>query len=67
MQRLEGVVAKLEREDLPLETAIEMYEQGVALARQGQARLAAAEHRLQELTEGDEASPLNLPKSASES
>ena len=54
MSRLEEVVARLEREDLPLEKAIEAYEQGVILARQGQDRLASAERRLQELNERGE-------------
>lgn len=67
MRRLEEVVTKLEREDLPLEAAIDMYEQGVTLARQSQARLAAAEKRLQELTERGERVPLQLPEDAEDS
>lgn len=51
MTRLEAIVAKLEKDDLPLEKAIEAYEEGVGLARRGQARLDEAERRLEELTQ----------------
>lgn len=59
MNRLEAVVEKLEREDLPLESAIEAYEEGIALARQGQGRLAEVERRLEELTRRGEVVPMS--------
>jgi exodeoxyribonuclease VII small subunit len=46
---LEGVVAQLERGDLPLEQALERFEQGVALARRGGRLLDAVEERVERL------------------
>lgn len=44
---LEGVVARLESGDLPLEQALEAFEQGVALSRRCAATLDAAERRIE--------------------
>ncbi|WP_420830592.1 exodeoxyribonuclease VII small subunit [Cohnella algarum] len=33
MEKLEEIVARLEHSDVPLETAIELYQQGIALSR----------------------------------
>ncbi len=48
--RLETIVERMEDEGLPLEEALEAYQQGVQLARLGHQRLDAAERRLEELT-----------------
>jgi len=48
--RLEAIVERMEDEGLPLEEALEAYQQGVQLARLGHQRLDAAERRLEELT-----------------
>jgi exodeoxyribonuclease VII small subunit len=52
LQKLEAVVEAMESEDLPLETLIKRYEEGVKLAQVCQARLAEAEVRIQQLEKG---------------
>lgn len=49
LEKLSGVVDKLERGDVPLEQALGMFEEGVKLAREGQRRLDAAEARIEAL------------------
>lgn len=49
-KELEKRVQKLEEENLPLEQALEVFEEGVALTRFCNQALNAAEQRLQELT-----------------
>lgn len=49
---LERVVAELEAGDLPLETALRRFEDGVRLARQGGQLLDAVEQRVEMLLEG---------------
>jgi len=49
--RLESAVAKLEAGGLPLEAAIDLYEQGMMLARDCQERLDAAELKITKLRE----------------
>ena len=46
---LEGVVARLESGDMPLEQALEAFEAGVALSRRCAATLDAAERRIEVL------------------
>ncbi len=48
-ERLALVVEELERGDLPLERSLELFEEGVRLARAAQARLERAERRVEEL------------------
>jgi exodeoxyribonuclease VII small subunit len=48
-ERLAVVVEELERGDLPLERALELFEEGVRLARAAQARLDRAERKVEEL------------------
>jgi|GEM_PF-411927 len=55
--RLEEAVAKLEAGGLPLEEAIELYEQGMTLARQCQERLDTAEMKITKLRESFVATP----------
>jgi exodeoxyribonuclease VII small subunit len=49
MQRLSAIVERLESGDLPLEDSLELFEEGIVLARASQARLDAAEKRVEEL------------------
>lgn len=49
-RELEKCVQKLEEENLPLEQALKVFEEGVALTRFCNQTLNAAEQRLQELT-----------------
>jgi exodeoxyribonuclease VII small subunit len=48
-QRLEAIVATLERGGMGLDETLKMYEEGVALLKTCQAELIAAEGRLNEL------------------
>jgi len=56
---LERIVKELESGDLPLERALERFEQGVRLARRGSAALDAIEERVEMLlAERDQVVPL---------
>jgi exodeoxyribonuclease VII small subunit len=48
-RRLSQIVAELEGGDLPLERSLELFEEGVRLARAAQERLDQAERRVEEL------------------
>jgi exodeoxyribonuclease VII small subunit len=60
MKRLEGIVHKLESNDLSLEDAIDAYQAGVLLAKEGHERLAEAERRIEEVTRGGETRPVDV-------
>lgn len=62
IQRLEAIVDRLESNNLPLEEAIEAYQAGVLLAKEGHGRLADAERRIEEVTRAGEARPLDLQR-----
>ncbi|MEZ4360334.1 MAG: exodeoxyribonuclease VII small subunit [Kofleriaceae bacterium] len=47
LQRLRESVERLESGELPLEQALQVYEEGVALARRGQSLLDQAEKRVE--------------------
>ncbi len=47
LSELEQIVTRLESGDLPLEEALNEFERGVQLARQGQAKLQQAEQRVE--------------------
>ena len=51
IQRLEQIVAELERGEQELETALASYEEGITLARSCLGRLKAAELKIEELSE----------------
>lgn len=66
LERLADVVARLESGDLPLETALAVFEEGVGLARAGAQRLDDAEQRVELLLAGGDGErvvtrPLNVP------
>jgi len=50
MQRISEVVAEMEEGNLPLETLITRYEEGVSLVKMCQEKLDAAEKRIQIIT-----------------
>lgn len=58
LRELEQVVGQLERGDVPLEQSIQLYERGAALKAHCEARLAAAQARIEQiaLAEGQPAS-----------
>ena len=47
LQSLERIVTQLESGDLPLERALELYEEGIGLARNCQVQLEDAERRVE--------------------
>jgi len=49
IRRLGHIVEQLERGDLPLETSLKLFEEGIGLARISQRRLDDAERRIEEL------------------
>ena len=49
LRRLSEIVQALERGDLPLEDSLRLFEEGVGLARASQARLDAAQKKVEEL------------------
>lgn len=53
LQELETLVERLERGDLPLEEALKAFERGVALTRECQGALAAAQRRIEVLRKRD--------------
>ncbi len=57
MAELEQIVQKLEQGELSLDDSLQQFERGVALARQCQTALQAAEQRVQILTRAASAEP----------
>lgn len=53
MERLEGIVARLESGDVALETAIELFQEGMALSRLCGQKLEQVERRIEMLVEGE--------------
>jgi len=49
LKKLEGIVAALESDDLPLETLLSKYEEGTKLVKICQEKLAEAELKIQQL------------------
>ena len=49
LRRLEEIVHRLEREDVPLDRALALFEEGIAIARSARGKLAAAEGRIREV------------------
>ncbi len=65
LERLRGVVEKLEHGNLSLEESLAVFEEGVGLARRGQSLLDSAEKRVEILVRGpdgkDAATPFATP------
>ncbi len=61
MAALEALVARLESGELSLEDALAAFEQGVALVRTLNERLAAVEQRIDRLVRGDDGRLRLLP------
>ena len=60
--RLAKVVERLEGGGLSLEESIAAFEEGMLLARAGQARLEEAERKVEVLLEGDRTAPFQGEK-----
>ena len=50
MKKLEEIVAKLEKGDTPLEKSIQLFEEGVKLAKQLNERLEGNKKKIEKLT-----------------
>jgi len=50
LDRLEGIVKKLEESELPLEEALKLFEEGMALSEGCRKQLEEAEHRVEILS-----------------
>ena len=62
IRRLGHIVEQLERGDLPLESSLRLFEEGILLARVSQQRLDHAERRIEELLGVDqEGKPITRP------
>jgi exodeoxyribonuclease VII small subunit len=59
LKKLEGIVATMESDDLPLETLLARYEEGTKLVKVCQEKLAEAELKIQQL-EKDAAGEMQL-------
>ena len=51
LKRLEAIAASLDRDDLALEQALALFEEGIAKLKDASAELARAEGRVRELVE----------------
>lgn len=71
MKRLEEIVEKLEKGDLPLEEAMEAFTEGVGLVRLCHEKLEEAEKKVQMLVQGEDGrwitTPFDKPLEESES
>ncbi|MFM8603536.1 MAG: exodeoxyribonuclease VII small subunit [Gemmatimonadota bacterium] len=52
LARLEQIASSLDRDDLPLEEALRLFEEGVAKLREANTALREAEGKVQRLIEG---------------
>ena len=52
LARLEQIATSLDRDDLPLEEALRLFEEGIAKLREANAALGEAEGKVQRLIEG---------------
>jgi exodeoxyribonuclease VII small subunit len=57
LKRLEEIVRQLESGEAPLDAAIRLYEEGDRLKQQCEARLAAAQARIEQIQFGRDGSP----------
>ena len=57
LKRLEAIVAKLESGDVPLDQSIDLYSEGDRLRAQCEARLAAAQARIDKISLGADGKP----------
>ena len=57
LKRLEEIVRKLESGEAPLDDSIKLYEEGDRLKQQCEARLAAAQARIEQIQFGRDGAP----------
>ena len=61
LRRLEEIVGELESDQIDLERALALFEEGVAHVRAAEKILAEAELKVEELLQGDRTRPLPTP------
>ncbi len=61
LRELESIVDKLERGDVELEQSIEIYERGAALKAHCEAKLKAAELKVEQIVQGADGQPKTEP------
>ena len=66
MQRLEVIVQRLERGDVPLEESLALFEEGSGLIAQCSKLLDSAEQKVIKLKKGSDGAPVELPFGAEE-
>ncbi|MBD3346137.1 MAG: exodeoxyribonuclease VII small subunit [Chitinivibrionales bacterium] len=54
LKNLEGIIEKLESDDLTLDKALEYFEKGISLMRTCESHLKSAEGKLKELLKGED-------------
>jgi exodeoxyribonuclease VII small subunit len=60
LKRLEAIVQRLEGGDVPLDQSIELYAEGDRLRAQCEARLQAAQARIEKITLGGDGKPTGV-------
>jgi exodeoxyribonuclease VII small subunit len=63
LRRLEEILARMESDQVPLEEALNLFEEGVAHVREAERVLAAAELRVEELLASGRTRPLEVDES----
>jgi len=58
LRRLDEILAKMESDDVPLEEALRLFEEGVGHVREAERVLSAAELRVEELLASGQTRPL---------
>ena len=61
LKRLEEIVRKLESGELPLDTALELFEEGIRLSRLCNSTLDQAERRVEILLKSESGQPRTVP------
>ena len=59
LRRLEEILTRMEAEDVELEEALKLFEEGVGHVREAERVLTETELRVEELLGGDETRPLD--------
>ncbi|ADE56984.1 MULTISPECIES: exodeoxyribonuclease VII small subunit [Aminobacterium] len=60
LDEIQKIVHTLEKDELPLEAALELFEQGVSLVKECQVYLTQAEQKIFLLTNSGKEEPLNM-------
>ena len=63
LERLEGIVGKLEDDSVGLEEALDLFEQGMGLAGKCRSRLERVEQRVSRLLEGGDTEEMEIETS----